>query len=260
MPSQLSAHPTQQFFLQASSQAHFCTPAQPADQQPNFSSLSSSQWNRTHTMPDNFGAPKSTIGPQFCSPLPVAFYIKDQLGSWSGEDATVLDPNGKLAFTVDARVLSLRRCRVLKDAAGLSVCAMQEKVNLLLTSDNHEAHAPDRLCRGAASEPQCIALQLTVVPCCLERKNYSVCFTCCRAGPSGVDCVSQAFALPHTHVFCADGKPQQEVGHLQRRHSQQKFCCGHCDQRVWRGSSEFVWEQWSTVYIAQMRRRRQAGV
>ena len=138
MSSQSIAHPTQRCFVQATSQAHFCsnTVAQPdqaqPDQPPNFSSVSSMHRHSIFVTPDTSNQQQGTVTPHFCSLLPAAFYLTAQHKSWSGGDATVLDSNGELAFTLDATALSVRRCRVLKDAAGLPVCAMQEKVSLLL--------------------------------------------------------------------------------------------------------------------------------
>ena len=71
---------------------------------------------------------QSIVGPQFCAPYPVTYYVKDKLLSWSGGDVSILDGQGGLAFTVDSKAMSMRGNRVLQDAAGNPVCAMKQKV------------------------------------------------------------------------------------------------------------------------------------
>jgi len=54
--------------------------------------------------------------------------MRDDMFSWSGEDATVTDDRGYVLFTMDAKVLSLRDHRSLKDAAGYPVCCITDQV------------------------------------------------------------------------------------------------------------------------------------
>jgi len=68
------------------------------------------------------------LGPQYCAPFPTKFFMRDDMFSWSGEDATVTDDRGYVLFTVDAKVLSLRDHRSLKDAAGYPVCCITDQV------------------------------------------------------------------------------------------------------------------------------------
>ena len=68
------------------------------------------------------------LGPQYCVPFPTKFFMKDDMFSWSGEDATVIDDRGYVLFTVDAKVLSLPDCRSLIDAAGYPVCCITGEV------------------------------------------------------------------------------------------------------------------------------------
>lgn len=78
--------------------------------------------------PTQMQSGKAFIGPQYCAPFPTKFFMKDDMFSWSGEDATVVDDRGYVIFTVDAKVLSLRDHRSLKDAAGYPVCCITDEV------------------------------------------------------------------------------------------------------------------------------------
>ena len=73
----------------------------------------------------------AVVGPQFCAPMPLVFYVNDVMMSWSGGDIKVLDGNGGLAYTVDAKAWSTKQLRVLKDGYGNPVCSMKQKVRLL---------------------------------------------------------------------------------------------------------------------------------
>ncbi len=57
------------------------------------------------------------LGPQYCAPFPTKYFMRDDMFNWSGEDATATDDKGYVLFTVDAKMLSLRDYRSLKNAA-----------------------------------------------------------------------------------------------------------------------------------------------
>lgn len=73
---------------------------------------------------------QTVVAAHYCAPVTTTFFVKDKLLSWSGSDANILDEHGNIAFVVDSKTLSLRGSRVLKDATGNSVCALQAKVDL----------------------------------------------------------------------------------------------------------------------------------
>ena len=50
----------------------------------------------------------------------------------------------QIAFSVDGKALSMRGNRVLKDASGNTVCAMQAKVTILHYADAWQAHRQKR--------------------------------------------------------------------------------------------------------------------
>lgn len=83
-------------------------------------------------------APTQVVGPQFCAPTPVAFLLQDKL-SWSRGDATILDGNGAVAFSVEGDAMSWKGNRVVKDASGNIVVSLRLKV-----TDTHPLHAPDK--------------------------------------------------------------------------------------------------------------------
>ena len=94
---------------------------------------SPSQPQRQSAVPVQQSSPQSTqsiVGPQFCAPSPVTFYVKNKLLSWSGGDVSILDGQGGLAFTVDSKAISMRGAILLQDAAGNPVCARKQKVHV----------------------------------------------------------------------------------------------------------------------------------
>ena len=114
--AKFQSNPQQQF-------QNYSQPQYPGPQQ--FQSNSQPQYG-----PQQPAQSQAIVGPQYCSPYPTTFFVKDTLLSWSGDDANILDGNGSLAYSIDGKALSLRGSRVLKDAEGNSVCAMQSKVML----------------------------------------------------------------------------------------------------------------------------------
>ena len=84
---------------------------------------------------------QSIVGPQYCAPCAVTFYVQDRLLSWSGGDVSILDGQGGLAFTVDSKAMSMRGNRVLQDAAGNPVCAMKQKVHIAMYFVQMHLHA-----------------------------------------------------------------------------------------------------------------------
>ena len=63
--------------------------------------------------------------------MPLVFYVSDFIMSWSGGDIKILDGNGGLAYTVDAKAWSTKQLRVVKDGYGNPVCSMKQKVRLV---------------------------------------------------------------------------------------------------------------------------------
>ena len=80
--------------------------------------------------------PQAVLGEQYCSKYPRAYTVQPTNWGWSGGDAKILDEQGALAFSVDARAWAIKCDRVLADAAGNPVCAMQAKVALLSLCNN----------------------------------------------------------------------------------------------------------------------------
>lgn len=72
--------------------------------------------------------PQAVLGEQYRSKYARDYTVQPKLWSWSGATATILDDQGSLAFSVDGQAWALRGDRVLTNALGNPVCALQAKV------------------------------------------------------------------------------------------------------------------------------------
>ena len=73
---------------------------------------------------------EAVFGRQYYSNQPRAYTVQPVNWGWSGGDAKILDDQGTLVFSVDARAWAMKGDRVLADAAGNPICTMQSKVNV----------------------------------------------------------------------------------------------------------------------------------
>ncbi|WVZ62501.1 hypothetical protein U9M48_012247 [Paspalum notatum var. saurae] len=73
-------------------------------------------------------APVAVVSPQFCAPYVVPLTVTKKAMSFSGGDFTVADANGAVVLRVHGTYFSVRRHRVLHDAAGRPILTMQAKV------------------------------------------------------------------------------------------------------------------------------------
>ena len=80
--------------------------------------------------------PVAVVSPQFCAPHAVSLTVTKDM-SFSGGDFTVTDDaSGAVVLQVRGTYLSVRRHRVLHDAAGRAILTMQRKVrNSRYTAD-----------------------------------------------------------------------------------------------------------------------------
>ncbi|CAD6220583.1 unnamed protein product [Miscanthus lutarioriparius] len=73
--------------------------------------------------------PVAVVSPQFCAPHVVPLTVTKKAMSFSGGDFTVTDDaSGAVVLQVRGTYLSVRRHRVLHDAAGRAILTMQRKV------------------------------------------------------------------------------------------------------------------------------------
>ena len=73
------------------------------------------------------------VGEQFCLPFSTAFTVEPQPDSRGGGDFSISDNQNGTVFDVRGPTLAIRSNRVLSDALGKPVCALQAKVAIQLT-------------------------------------------------------------------------------------------------------------------------------
>ena len=77
---------------------------------------------------------QAVLGEQYCSNQARWYTVQPTNRGYTGGDTVILDDQGSLVYSVDGKAMAVAGDRLLKDAAGNPICALQGKVTVLSAS------------------------------------------------------------------------------------------------------------------------------